>query len=116
MRRSFTLAVALTAVSLAGCANAKLMCGLDDKPEWVQLHKAPIESRLLVATIPHTFSFIDYERNNHYWFKRKDGALLLCRQDPQGVNTGRCDSDGWRFTRYKGACQVSNEWESMCTE
>jgi hypothetical protein len=92
------------------------MCGLDGQLQWKPLYRAPLHSSELVSTIPRRPTLIRYERNTHYWFEDKDGVLLLCRQDPQGVNLGRCNSDGWLFKQYNGAWQVTNAWESACTE
>jgi len=106
----------LCIVALSGCANARHMCGLDDQPEWHQLVRAPTNDQFLLSSIPVEDGFrFPYERNHRYWFERSDGALLLCRQNPQQIDVGRCNSDGWIFVKEGEQWRARQEWATFCT-
>jgi hypothetical protein len=115
MRQNITLALALL---VTGCANARYMCGLQDQPQWRQAYRPPPNASVLTGLIPHRSGFgPSYEQNHQYWFSRPDGALLVCRQDPQQPDDlGRCNSDGWSFTPSGDKWQVREEWSSWCVE
>ena len=112
MRQSIVLASIIT---LCGCSNAVRMCGLETEPEWTQLNLAPSEEKELVALVREKQSTsISFEHNHRYWFTRKDGALLLCRQDPTFASN-QCNSDGWLFTKTGSTWHVDNKWLQLCT-
>ena len=115
MRHIISIALILV---LTGCANARQMCGLEGDLEWSQSYGAPRERASLLALVPKEQGLGQaYEKNHHYWFKRSDGAFLLCRQNPQQLGSlGRCNSDGWVFERRSGQWRAHRDWASMCTE
>jgi len=111
MRQLFVL---LYIVFLTGCAGATHMCGLEGHPEWEQRRFPPSNEKELYGLIKPFFRnplFLP-ESKYRYWFERKDGAILLCRQTPPAGN--RCGSDGWLFTNSNGIWRVENQWDAMC--
>jgi len=100
--------------SMEGCVNAVKMCGLEQLTEWHQLRRAPINETELVALVVQKESkFPSYDSNQHHWFGREDGALLLCRQDSR-LPSDPCSSDGWAFTKVANVWRAENKWMGIC--